>query len=167
MARLDVPGLERTSLEEMLLGDIARRAASPWPNVEVRVVRDVVVRTDPRRVERIVTNLITNAHRHGAPPVVLDVNGTCLRVRDHGPGFPEHLLAHGPVRFRTGAADGGGTGTGLGLGLTIVAGQAKVLGVRVRHENTASGGASVTVDFGAVRDGVTQPERTQDASTAD
>ncbi|QGV77001.1 sensor histidine kinase [Streptomyces ficellus] len=150
VARLDVPGLEQVFCEEMPLGVIARRAATPWPDVEVRVVRDAVVRTDPRRIERIVTNLITNAHRHGAPPVVLDVDGARLRVRDHGPGFPEHVLADGPVRFRSGSADrGGGMSRGTGLGLTIVAGQAKVLGARVLYENADGGGASVTIDLGA------------------
>ncbi|MEX2973798.1 ATP-binding protein [Streptomyces sp. C184] len=55
----------------------------------------------PRREERILANLLTNAHRHGAPPVTLDVDGTTLHVRDHGPGFPTDLLTHGPQRFRT------------------------------------------------------------------
>ncbi|MER6386107.1 hypothetical protein [Streptomyces sp. NPDC001250] len=35
----------------------------------MQVHRDAVVEIDPRRVERILTNLVTNAHKHGAPPV--------------------------------------------------------------------------------------------------
>ena len=36
-----------------------------------------------------------------------------LRVRDHGPGFPEALLREGPSRFRTGSTDRAGQGHGL------------------------------------------------------
>src|SRR5690606_1596249 len=48
-------------------------------------------------------------------------------------GFPAHLLAEGPSRFRTGSKDRAGRGHGLGL--PIVAGQARMLGARpaVRH----------------------------------
>src|SRR5262249_29633680 len=56
-----------------------------------------------------------------------------LRVRDHGPGFPEELLKDGPSRFRTGSKDRAGTGHGLGL--TIAAGQARVLGARLTFRN--------------------------------
>ncbi|MFJ4689120.1 sensor histidine kinase [Streptomyces sp. NPDC088789] len=148
VARLDVPGVEQAAHEEILLSTVVRRVAatSLW-GVDVRVQHDAWVRTDPRRVERIVTNLIVNAHRHGAPPVLLEVDGTALHVSDRGPGFPERLLSHGPTRFQSGFT--GRHGPGLGLGLTIVAGQARVLGAQVRYENPARGGARATVDLGA------------------
>ncbi|MEU6799303.1 HAMP domain-containing sensor histidine kinase [Nonomuraea wenchangensis] len=44
--------------------------------------------TDARRLDRIVANLVANAHRHGRPPVEVTVDGTSIVVRDHGPGFP-------------------------------------------------------------------------------
>ncbi|GHI04166.1 histidine kinase [Streptomyces cellostaticus] len=150
VARLDVPGVERAQREEVRLGELTRRAAAATGReVEVRVRRDEVVQTDPRRVERILANLVTNACRHGAPPVVLEVDGTAVHVSDHGPGFPADLLAEGPQRFRTGARE---RGTGIGLGLTIVMGQAQVLGAEVTYENPPEGGARATLDLAPRRD---------------
>ncbi|MGV4923251.1 HAMP domain-containing histidine kinase [Streptomyces sp. BHT-5-2] len=114
--------------------------------IRVRVGADGLVETDPRRVERILVNLISNARRHGAAPVTVEVDGGVIRVRDAGPGFPEELLAHGPQRFRSGCGRGG---PGLGLGLTIAAGQAQVLGAGLRFGNPPGGGALATVDLRA------------------
>ncbi|WP_228994592.1 HAMP domain-containing sensor histidine kinase [Streptomyces sp. DH8] len=103
-----------------------------------------VVETDPRRVERIVVNLVANAHRHGAAPVEVTVAGARIAVRDHGPGFPPELLEHGPQRFRTGASE---RGRGHGLGLTVAQGQAEVLGARLTFANAPGGGALATLDL--------------------
>lgn len=70
--------------------------------------------------------------------VEVTVEGRVVRVRDHGPGYPEALLREGPSRFRTGASDRAGTGHGLGL--TIAAGQARVLGARLTFRNAAPEG---------------------------
>ncbi|KPC66546.1 sensor histidine kinase [Streptomyces chattanoogensis] len=148
VARLDVPGVEQAQREAVRLSDLAHRAAALAGGdavVEVRDDDEAVVETDPRRVERILTNLVTNAGRHGAPPLTLEVSGSSVRVRDHGPGFPAELLSQGPQRFRTGARE---RGAGIGLGLTIVAGQARVLGARVTYENLPEGGAQATLDLG-------------------
>ncbi|ARF53617.1 HAMP domain-containing sensor histidine kinase [Streptomyces gilvosporeus] len=145
VARLDVPGVEQAQREEIRLSDLAHRAAAlSGGDVDVHVHDDAVVATDPRRVERILTNLLTNARRHGAPPLTLEVTGTSLQVCDHGPGFPADLLAQGPQRFRTGARE---RGVGIGLGLTIVTGQAHVLGATVTYENPPSGGARAVLDL--------------------
>ncbi|MGW6980374.1 sensor histidine kinase [Streptomyces sp. NPDC054932] len=100
------------------------------------------VETDPRRLERIVGNLVINAHRHGRAPVEVTVEGRTVVVRDHGPGFPADLLRGGPQRFRTGAAE---RGAGHGLGLTIALGQARVLGAELRLDNAPDGGAVATL----------------------
>ncbi|MEU0009509.1 HAMP domain-containing sensor histidine kinase [Streptomyces sp. NPDC006314] len=100
------------------------------------------VETDPRRLERIVSNLVVNAHRHGAAPVQVTVEGRTVVVRDHGPGFPEDLLLHGPRRFHTGAKE---RGLGHGLGMTIALGQARLLGAELRLANAPDGGAVATL----------------------
>ncbi|MFB7599263.1 two-component system sensor histidine kinase CseC [Streptomyces sp. NPDC056160] len=139
VARLDGAS-ERAELQDILLGEfVARRVAAKDPDVEVRVVHESMVTTDPRRLERVLFNLITNAARHGRPPIQVTVEGRVIRVRDHGPGFPEALLAEGPSRFRTGSADRAGRGHGLGL--TIAAGQARVLGARLTFRNVRPAGA--------------------------
>lgn len=113
--------------------------------VSLRVVRDQVVETDPRRVERILANLVANAVRHGGGAVTVEVDGAVVRVRDEGGGFSEELLAvlrtSGPQRFRTGAR------TGTGLGLTIAVGQARLLGARLSFGNRVGGGAEVVLEL--------------------
>ncbi|MGA4881381.1 HAMP domain-containing histidine kinase [Streptomyces lydicamycinicus] len=133
VARLDGHA-ERAELQDVVLGEfVTRRVRALDPDIVVDVVRDADVTTDPRRLERILGNLIANAARHGRPPIEVTVEGRVLRVRDHGPGFPEALLREGPSRFRTGSSDRAGRGHGLGL--TIAAGQARVLGARLTFRN--------------------------------
>jgi len=133
VARLDGHA-ERAELQDVVLGEfVARRVRALDPDIVVDVVREADVTTDPRRLERILGNLIANAARHGRPPIEVTVEGRVLRVRDHGPGFPEALLREGPSRFRTGSSDRAGRGHGLGL--TIAAGQARVLGARLTFRN--------------------------------
>jgi signal transduction histidine kinase len=146
ISRLDT-GRERLELDTELLGPLAERVVrasgtgtGTGPGTEIRVVRDVAVETDRRRLERVLGNLVANAHRHGRGPVVLTVDGPVVTVRDHGDGYPEYLLAHGPQRFRT----EGGT-RGHGLGLTIALGQAEVLGARLEFANAPDGGAVATL----------------------
>ncbi|MFD8513282.1 sensor histidine kinase [Streptomyces antimycoticus] len=100
--------------------------------------------TDPRRLTRIVTNLVVNAHRHGREPVEVTVaaDGRTVTVRDHGTGYPDDLLEKGPQRFRTGVRE---RGRGHGLGLTIAAGQAQVIGATLRFGNAPDGGAIATL----------------------
>ncbi|MFF2957901.1 sensor histidine kinase [Streptomyces sp. NPDC057963] len=100
------------------------------------------VETDPRRLERIVSNLVVNAHRHGDTPVQVAVEGRTVVVRDHGSGFPPDLLRDGPRRFHTGAAE---RGSGHGLGLTIALGQARLLGAGLCLDNAPGGGAVATL----------------------
>ncbi|WP_030395428.1 sensor histidine kinase [Kitasatospora purpeofusca] len=142
VSRLDA-GAERARVDEVPLGElVAHAAAQAGGETRLRTEAPAVVPTDPRRVERIVTNLVANAHRHGAPPVEVTVTGARITVRDHGPGFPDDLLADGPQRFRTGAAE---RGRGHGLGLTIAVGQAAVLGADLTLTNAPDGGALATL----------------------
>ncbi|SCF63304.1 HAMP domain-containing sensor histidine kinase [Streptomyces sp. Cmuel-A718b] len=144
ISRLDA-GAERARLDPVPLGelvaDVVRRTGT---DTRVGTVDAEVVETDPRRVERIVVNLVTNAHRHGAAPVEVTVTGARITVRDHGPGFPADLLERGPQRFRTGASE---RGRGHGLGLTVAQGQSEVLGARLTFTNAPGGGAVATLDL--------------------
>lgn len=144
ISRLDA-GAERARLDPVPLGelvaDVVRRTGT---DTRVTVADAEVVETDPRRVERIVVNLVTNAHRHGAAPVDVTVAGARITVRDRGPGFPADLLERGPQRFRTGAGE---RGRGHGLGLTVAQGQSEVLGARLTFANAPDGGAVATLDL--------------------
>ncbi|MFD7115048.1 sensor histidine kinase [Streptomyces microflavus] len=144
ISRLDA-GAERARLDAVPLGefvtDVVRRTGT---GTQVAAGDAEVVETDPRRVERIVVNLVTNAHRHGVGPVRVTVTGARISVRDHGPGFPAALLEQGPQRFRTGVGE---RGRGHGLGLTVAQGQAGVLGARLTFANAPDGGAVATLDL--------------------
>ncbi|WP_406863114.1 HAMP domain-containing sensor histidine kinase [Streptomyces sp. HUAS MG47] len=136
ISRLDAR-TETVDLAVHELGPLAERVVrASGTDTEVRIVRDATVETDRRRLERVLGNLIGNAHRHGAPPVVLTVDGPVATVRDHGPGYPAYLLESGPQRFRT---EGGGKGHGLGL--TIARGQAQVIGAELAFGTAPGGGA--------------------------
>lgn len=142
ISRLD-SGVERADLARVELGRaVERAAASTRLPVAVRIERDAVVLTDRRRLDRILTNLLVNAHKHGQPPIEVTVTGPLVTVRDHGPGYPAELIEQGPRRFRTGDP---GRGRGHGLGLTIAAGQAEVLEIELRFANAPDGGAVTTL----------------------
>ncbi|MEU8460761.1 HAMP domain-containing sensor histidine kinase [Streptomyces sp. NPDC029003] len=142
ISRLD-SGVERADLARVELGRAVERAvAGTRLPADVRVVRDLAVLTDRRRLDRILANLLANAHRHGRPPVEVTVEGPVVVVRDHGPGYPAELIEQGPRRFRTGDP---GRGRSHGLGLTIVAGQAAVLEITLTFANAPDGGAVTTL----------------------
>ncbi|WSN49732.1 HAMP domain-containing histidine kinase [Streptomyces sp. NBC_00069] len=136
-------GVEQADSARVELGQAVQRAvAATRLEASVRVIRDAVVLTDRRRLDRILTNLLVNADKHGEPPVEVSVEGPVVVVRDHGPGYPPALIEEGPQRFRTGDP---GRGRGHGLGLTIAAGQAAVLEIALSFANAPDGGAVTTL----------------------
>ncbi|SFJ47262.1 Signal transduction histidine kinase [Streptosporangium canum] len=138
ISRLDA-GAERADRVPVPVGEVVEESVQRTGlQAAVTVTGAPVAETDPRRLDRIIANLVINAHRHGRPPVEVAVEGTAVVVRDHGPGFPDELLAHGPQRFRTGAAE---RGQGHGLGLAIAFGQAEVIGADLTLANAPDGGA--------------------------
>ncbi|WP_405491858.1 ATP-binding protein [Streptomyces sp. NBC_00096] len=136
ISRLDTRS-ERPELDPYDLSDLAARAIRASAKPATLVVRSALrLETDRRRLERVLGNLIENAHEHGAAPVTVTVDGPTLTVTDAGPGYPEYLLASGPQRFRT-----EGTKKGHGLGLTIATGQSRTLGATLTFTNPPTGGA--------------------------
>jgi signal transduction histidine kinase len=83
-----------------------------------------VVSGDPRLLRRLVRNLLDNARRYGAPPIVVEVRregrSVKLVVSDAGEGIAEADRERVFAPFQRGmrrAADGATTGSGLGLAL--------------------------------------------------
>jgi two-component system sensor histidine kinase MtrB len=135
---------QRVRLEPLVAAMLSSRG---WDG-EVRVIvltrgasgpEDVELRTDPRRVERIVANLVSNALDHGGSEVTLTLEraGDSIRivVSDRGPGIaPEHI----PHLFdRFFKADQSRSGSGSGLGLAIARENTALLGgeIHVRSEH--------------------------------
>lgn len=90
--------------------------------------------TDPRRVERILANLIGNAVGHSGRDVRVQTGAGgahgYLEVADVGPCIPPEHLPHVLERFcKAGSAR---TGAGSGLGLAIAQENARLLGGNTR-----------------------------------
>jgi len=154
VARFD-SGVERADLEQVdlgaLVGSVTGRLRTQqsisMDDLKLDTAAGAPVLTDPRRVERILANLVLNGLRHGRPPVEVEVTGRVITVTDHGSGYPDALISEGPRRFRSGMAE---RGVGHGLGLTIAAAHAKVLGADLMFSAAAHGGASARLELPAV-----------------
>jgi signal transduction histidine kinase len=154
LSRLDAtetPGASAPTAEVVLWDvDVARFldavVARRLPEATVHAPTGCMVRTDRRRLERIVSNLIDNAVSHaGGVQVTVSawLEGSLLHVEvaDRGPGVPEDELGRIFDRF-TKADTSRGSG-GSGLGLAIVREHARVLGASVTARNRAEGGLAV------------------------
>jgi signal transduction histidine kinase len=106
-----------------------------------------IVRGDPQALQRVLTNLLDNAVRHGRARVDVTTareNGhVTVEVVDDGPGFDEADLPHvfEPL-FR---GDRARSGSHAGLGLAIARRLARAHGGDVDAANAAGGGAQLTV----------------------
>ncbi|MGH6815886.1 MAG: sensor histidine kinase [Hyphomicrobiaceae bacterium] len=83
--------------------------------------QSAIVQGDPILVRRMVRNLIENGHRHGRPPVEVEVhavNGSAaVAVSDSGPGIAAGERERVFAPFYRGAERRSVKGTGLGLAL--------------------------------------------------
>jgi two-component system, OmpR family, sensor histidine kinase MprB len=142
--------LDDVRLDEVVeaLTERAGRRAGDGLAFRVRT-EPTVVRGEPDRVSRAVSNLLDNAGRWSPPDGVVEVDLTngLLTVRDHGPGFEEDDLPHVFKRFFR-AKDARGM-PGSGLGLAIVRQAAEAHGGSVEAANAPDGGAVIRVRFGA------------------
>jgi two-component system sensor histidine kinase MtrB len=118
---------ERVDLGSLVAGAIRARG---WEERVQLDATDVLLTTDPRRVERIVANLVGNALEHGGRDVSVRVGadglGAFVEVADRGPGIAREDLPHLFERFYK--ADPARTGRGTGLGLAIALESARLLG---------------------------------------
>jgi signal transduction histidine kinase len=131
ISRLDA-GTQPVRPERVDLGSLVATAvrARGWQDRVRLDTSEVVLETDPRRVERIAANLIGNALEHGGRDVAVRVGadglGAFVEVSDRGPGIAREDLPHLFERFYK--ADPARTGRGTGLGLAIALENARLLG---------------------------------------
>jgi signal transduction histidine kinase len=122
-------------------------SANGWAGqVQLPAADPYVVVTDPRRVQRVVANLLSNAVVHGGgAEVSLSADGAQVRVRvrDDGPGIAAEHLPRLFDRFYK--ADPSRSSQGSGLGLAIAAEHARLLGGDI--EVTSAPGAGTTFSF--------------------
>ena len=140
------------SVEEVV-GSSIRAARTSLGNAVVQTALDPdlpLVEFDAVLIERVLVNLLENATKYGAPPIVVGARaepGTLvLTVRDHGPGLPAALLGHEQKlfdKFTRGEAES--ATPGVGLGLAICRAVVSAHGGEISAANARDGGAEFTV----------------------
>jgi signal transduction histidine kinase len=121
--------------------------------VRVAVGQDISVLADSNRLDQVLTNLLSNAFRHGGPNVAIEaqhVNGVVqLVVADDGPGIPDDLRPHlfEPFARALDAQARQGSGLGLAIARTLV----EAFGGSLSYEQADGSGARFVVQLQAVR----------------
>ena len=159
LARGAKPGdaADEVRLDEIV--DAVAGRARARANGRVRLLvrtEPTLVRGDPHRIQRAVSNLVDNAIRWSPPggAVELGLAGGELTVRDHGPGFGDDDLPRVFERFYRAESARGLPGSGLGL--AIVRQAAEAHGGYAEAANASGGGALLRVTFGPVLSGSSQ-----------
>ena len=130
-----------------------RRHHLPSPTLTISpAVAQARVAVDRRHMERIVTNLLENAHRYGGghTVVTLDRLGDTLTldVDDNGAGIPESERGRVFERFYRGSSAGArGDQRGTGLGLALVAEHVRRMNASIEVGLSPLGGARFHVTF--------------------
>jgi two-component system sensor histidine kinase MtrB len=119
-------------------------SARGWQDRVTVVGEPLMLSSDPRRVERILANLIGNAVEHTSGGVVVQVakDGAqaCVEVTDAGPGIPAADVPYVFERFYK--ADTARAGAGSGLGLAIALENARLLGGNISVRSQVDGGSA-------------------------
>ena len=133
-------------LRALVEGALDRRGARR--QVRNEVPEDLRVNVDPRRMDTVVGNLVTNAQVHALPPIHVRAwaNGVDahIAVSDAGPGIPEAVRPRLFDRFATADAARSRTG-GSGLGLAIAQENIHLHGGDLRVTATGPNGTTMEV----------------------
>jgi two-component system sensor histidine kinase MprB len=134
---------------DAIVRDALERARRRAPGLDFhQVIEPTLIRGEPDRVSRAVTNLLDNAAKWSPDGGVVEVTlqGGVVTVRDHGPGFNEDDLPYVFDRFHR--ANDARSKPGSGLGLAIVRQAAEAHDGFVEAGNAPDGGAILRVGFG-------------------
>lgn len=172
MSRFDagaaVLHLDEIDLAESVRRTLAARGWSETVQTDLPPPDALRGRVDPRRLDVVVANLVGNALRHGARPVLVRLHArdtagaerlAVIEVRDSGPGIPDDVLPHVFERFYK--SDSARTRSeGSGLGLSITAENVRMHAGTVHAANHPAGGALFTVEIPLRRDNMPEENRT-------
>ncbi len=152
LARLDEGmSLARDPVEvELVVGEALLRGMLASGDVRVQVAPELCVLGDADRLLQVLTNLITNAVRHGrnAPISVTgraEGNLVLIEVADRGPGISPQDLPHVFERLYRGAKARSESPGGAGLGLAIAASLVKAMNGRIEVASTVGVGTTFTI----------------------
>ena len=144
--------LQWQSVEEVV-GTAIRAAhrALGGQRVETALAADLpLVQFDATLIERVLANLLENAAKYAAPPIVVGAHATddalVITVRDHGAGLPPAVKGHEEALFEKFTRGEVESATpGVGLGLAICKAIVDAHRGRIGAANAAGGGAEFTV----------------------
>jgi signal transduction histidine kinase len=147
LSRLDAEAIditpERINVREQVEEIVSIAAVDPRA-VEIEVAVDTVALVDRNALDRIVTNLVTNAFRYGVPPVTVRAEQTDrhfrLTVEDEGRGVSPEFVPDLFERF-TRSEGSRPSGVGTGLGLAIARSYARAHGGDLVYEDAEPHGA--------------------------
>ena len=134
---------------DAIVRDALERARRRAPGLDFhQVIEPTLIRGEPDRISRAVTNLLDNAAKWSPEGGVVEVtvHGGVVTVRDHGTGFREDDLPYVFDRFHR--AKDARSKPGSGLGLAIVRQAAEAHDGFVEAANAPDGGAILRVGFG-------------------
>lgn len=148
---LEIGEVDLAELAQEAVERHAEQAAEVGSRLVLDVEPGVVGRWDRLRLERVLTNLLSNAFKYGkGQPIELRVERTAghgrLSVRDHGPGIPLEQQRAIFERFKKAPATGERK-EGFGLGLYIVRQLVEAHGGSVLVESQEGEGATFTVEL--------------------
>jgi two-component system sensor histidine kinase KdpD len=125
LSSLDARGIDvkpKALVLASVLREIASDALPNGTNIEFDVPDDLAVVADPLVLERVVSNLLTNATRYGAEPITVSVEtrATQLRitVEDSGEGVADDMRHRLFERFARTDSENVGSGLGLSIART-------------------------------------------------
>ena len=127
--------------------DVAERLAAivdaaAGREVTLEVPDDLEAVVDPGAFDRIVSNLLTNAIRHGAPPIVVSASRRSeelqVTIEDRGSGVAQEFVSSLFERFTRGATE---SSEGAGLGLSIAQSFTRAHGGSLTYEPAEPHGA--------------------------
>lgn len=123
---------------------VVSAAAAGERKVDIEIEPDLETVADATAFDRIVSNLVVNALRHGEPPIVVRAEQRDrhfrLAVEDRGPGVPAEFVPDLFERFTRSRASGERI-AGTGLGLAIARSYAQAHGGELVYERAQPHGA--------------------------
>lgn len=156
---LSIETIAAIELVRQSVRSAARRHGLSEPPLEIAAaVDDPLISVDRRRFERVITNLIDNAHHYAgdATAVRLDFEAgqLAINVDDAGPGVPlDERDAIFERFFRGRAAHDRGMARGTGLGLALVRDHVRAFGGSIHVLESPDGGARFQILLPLVDEG--------------
>jgi len=156
---VQAPNMESVDLVDIIgniVADAAVEAQARHCEIQMNKPAAIVIDGVPALLHSAIENVVRNAVRYSAPQTTVTVNvdldtpvvGQALvRVRDHGPGVPENMLARVFEPFVRVEDDRARNRGGHGLGLAIAERAVRLHGGNISARNESDGGLTVTIQL--------------------